>query len=72
MIFNIWQKIVIVIKYFKAICANLELVFYVNDTSILYLLTDERRIGSNKHEVWQKSREKKIQKEDEVAPHGKR
>lgn len=69
MIFNIWQKIVIITKYFKAICANLELIFYVNDTSILYLLTDVRRKGSNKHEVWQLSRMKKIQKNG-VALHG--
>lgn len=58
-------KIVIATKYFKAICANLELIFYVNDTSILYLLTDVRRKGSNKHEVWQMSGWKKFKKKME-------
>lgn len=58
-------KIVIATKYFKAICANLELLFYVNDTSILYLLTDVRRKGSNKHEVWQMSGWKKFKKKME-------
>ena len=43
----------------------------MNNTPILYLLTDIRRKGSNKHKVWLMLGVKKEQKEPTVTLYGK-